>query len=123
MTAPGEHDDWARRAKERFDESVERLDAATLSRLKRARREALEAASSRRDRALRPWLPATGVVAALALVALLVRGPEPALPPVPEPAEGDVLLLLGEDHLEMLEDFEFYYWIDELRADAGNARG
>lgn len=116
MTAPGEHEDWARRAKDCFDESVERLDAPALSRLNRARHEALTARPHTPAHAWRRYLPVTGLIAALAMVALLVGGPESGLPPLPETVNSDVDLLLVEYNLEMIEDLEFYYWMDELSA-------
>ncbi len=123
MTGPREHEEWARRAKDCFDESVERLDAAALSRLSRARHEALAAHPAAPAPAWRRLTPAAGLVAALAIVALLIPRPEPALPPMPEPVTSDVELLLGEDRLEMIEDLEFYYWMDELGAATGDDAG
>ena len=55
-------DRFEKQAKLAFDDSVERLDAATLSRLNRGRQAALEAAKSgRRARQWTIWAPATGV--------------------------------------------------------------
>lgn len=116
-------------AKACFDESVERLDAETLSRLNRARRAALAARGGRSLPAWRGLLPATGVAAAVAMAALLLlRAPDPATMPVTLPVDNSVDnpadvadLLFGEDNLEMLEDLEFYIWMDEV--DGGRARG
>ena len=113
MKKPQHDDKLARQAKELFDDSVERLDAATLSRLNRSRHEAL--AELERTKPVGQWArwrPATGVAAA-AVIAVVVwqgvatEGPLPATNSVT-----DFEILLGEDSLEMLEDLEFYSWID-----------
>ena len=81
-------DAFVGRARELFNESVEELDAATLSRLNRSRNAAIEAATGKQD-GLRwtTWVPATGVAAGAARVEV-------------------------EAGAEMLEDLEFYSWID-----------
>jgi hypothetical protein len=117
------------RSKALFDASAAELDAATRSRLTRARVRALEELES--SRAARwpgiwksPLLPA-GAVAAAVLAALLVvsqRSPEP--PPVEVAALGDLELLLGEEDLELIEELEFYAWLEEQpEFDAGAAAG
>jgi hypothetical protein len=101
------------RARELFDDSVERIDGATRSRLTRARHAAL--AELERP-GFRPgtWLPAGALAAAVMLAVTLWIGPGPAVrsPPVfaSAPAEDFELLAVGED-LDMLgEDAEFYAW-------------
>ncbi len=92
--------------------SVERLDP-TL----RARLDAMASAAARRPRPrARPawqWaLPAGGgvVAAALALVFWTGRGGTP----VPTtPGADDLALLLNVDNLELLEQMEFYRWLDQ----------
>jgi len=115
----GHDEKFGKRAKQLFDDSVDELDAATLSRLNRGRHQAI-------DELGRPglgwyrWVPAAGI-AALTLVAVMV------LLPGPQPVPGDALpgevtdveILLGEDAIEMLEDLEFYTWID-LAGDSGD---
>ena len=107
---------FAQQAKELFDASVEELDAATLSTLNQGRHRALAAAESQRPALLR-WVPATGVAAAT-LVAVMVILPGPSEVEVMPTAVTDMEILLGEDSIEMLEDLEFYSWID--MADEGN---
>ena len=63
-------------AKARFDESVEGLDASTLSALNRRRHQALAEAGRHHPAVLR-WVPVTGVAVA-ALVGVMVLQPEPA---------------------------------------------
>lgn len=111
-------------AKTLFDDSVEGLDAETLSKLNRRRQRAL----AELGRPAMPgqwlrWLPATGVVAAALLTVVIVRGPagvEPVVVPVNTAAEFEILL--GEDSLEMLEELEFYAWIEDADLEPdGNA--
>ena len=57
------------------------------------------------------WAPA-GVTAA-AVVALVICTGNPAIEEVTPPAMADdIEILLDEDELEMLEELEFYSWID-----------
>ena len=113
---------FAERAKEVFDSSVERLDAATLSRLNQGRHAALEQLQSTRPSGLWVrWVPATGVAAAVVLTVLVMRGPddvEPLTQHAGQPeAVADFELLLDEESLEMLEDLEFYSWLEAVDLD------
>ena len=103
-------------AKVAFDESVDGLDAATLSRLNRGRQAAL-ANVGRRDRHWNRWMPATGVAAVVLLAVFGLRGP--AEVDVIAPPGSDLEILLSEESIEMLEDLEFYSWLDtqELQSD------
>jgi len=60
--------------KEAFDQSVDGLDAETLSRLNRGRQAALTEAAQPHRQWLR-WIPATGVAAAVFLTVLTIQGP------------------------------------------------
>jgi len=120
MKKPLQDEDLVRQAKELFDDSVERLDAATLSRLNRSRHEALaELERTKPVGQWARWMPATGVAAA-ALVAVVVWQGVVVEGPLPVTSEvTDFEILIGEDSLEMLEDLEFYSWINpsELETD------
>lgn len=106
----------AAQAKVAFDESVDGLDAATLSRLNRGRQTAL-AKVGRRDRHWNRWMPATGVAAAVLLAVFGLRGPA-ELDVISAPGT-DLEILLSEESIEMLEDLEFYSWLDtqQLQSD------
>ena len=106
-------------AKEHFDDSVTGLDAATQSRLNRSRQVAL-AELERAKPVWVQWAPATGVAAAAVVAVVMWSGsPVPDDAVVPAVAT-DMEILLTEDSLEMLEDLEFYSWID-LDEDADGA--
>jgi hypothetical protein len=113
MKKPMDERDLEVQAKALFDDSVERLDAATLSRLNQGRQKALEEV-----RAAGPagqwarWVPAGGVVAA-AVVAVVVWQGVPVEHSAPAAnSAADFEIMLSEDSLDMLEDLEFYSWID-----------
>ena len=102
-------------AKTLFDDSVEELDGATLSTLNQGRHRALAELQAQPAPWLR-WAPAAGMATAALVVAMII---------VPEPTEVDMLpatavtdmdILLGEDSIEMLEDLEFYAWLDAIEA-------
>jgi hypothetical protein len=111
----------ARRARQLFDESVQELDAETLSRLNRSRQHALAAVKDGDAHAawLR-WAPvAASAVAAVAVV--IVWNPGNGVDELPRTTTSDLELLLAEDELEMLEDLDFYRWmvLDETADEPG----
>lgn len=111
---------FAGKAKEVFDESVAGLDGETRSKLNRARQAALAELGTGQP-AWQRWAPATGVAAAAVATLVLWTG-GPQLDDVTVPAvAADMEILLDEDSLEMLEDLEFYSWIDleEVIDDSG----
>jgi hypothetical protein len=104
------------RAKEAFDRSVDGLDAATLSRLNRGRQAAL-ARAAHPGRVLLQWVPATGAAALVLLVLLTLQSPG-GVDVISAPAT-DLEILLSDESIEMLEELEFYSWLDtqELEGD------
>lgn len=106
---------FAQQAKDVFDESVESLDAATLSRLNRGRQAAL-LATSRPGKQWSFWLPATGVAAALMLAVVMTRAPGGV--DFPEAQGNDLEILLSEESIDMFEELEFYSFMDSLELGA-----
>jgi len=108
------HRDLEKRAKSVFDESVANLDAETCSKLAQARTRALE-----HGRRPLQWWPTRGLVpgavaAAAALAAwMLWQGPATAPDGLELAALQDLEILLSDEELEMLEDLDFYTWLDE----------
>jgi len=114
-------DVFATRAKALFDESVDGLDGETRSRLNRGRQKALAEAATGGFRWM-PWAPAGGLAAAAVIAVVIFTGnPQFAELAVPEVAT-DMEILLTEDSLEMIEDLEFYSWID-FDAEASDNEG
>ena len=107
----GAEEAFADKAKQLFDESVAGLDGETRSRLNRGRQAALEALRSDRPVWVR-WAPAAGVAAAAVVAVVLWTGIPPVDDMTAEASAADFEILLTEDSFEMLEDLEFYSWID-----------
>ena len=104
---------FAARAKAVFDASVAGLDGRTRSRLTQARHAAVEALARPRAAWRSRWLPAAGLAAAAlaAVVVMLDVQPgnnEPQFAAVVE----DMELLTGAEDIELLEDMEFYAWLE-----------
>ena len=103
-----------RKSRAAFDASVEAADAATRSRLARARTTALtELRHAGLDRAA-PWLPASAVAAAI-FAALLWQREEAAAPAAPDAAAYEDLDIVagGEDFDLLGEDADFVAWAAE----------
>ena len=115
-------EEFAQQAKELFDESVDRLDAATLSRLNQGRQRAL-AELDREASELGVWLrwvPVTGVAAAALVAVMVMNGQGPGEQPV---TASDFEMLLEEDSLEMLDELEFYTWLELADAEVNGNVG
>lgn len=105
------NDEFVHQAKDLFDASVDKLDGATRSRLNRGRQAALQQIAPE-TRGWQQWVPAGGIATA-AVAAFVVWSWTGTVekPLVPEMAS-DIEILLDEDSLEMIEELEFYSWID-----------
>jgi len=96
------------------------LEPEVRKRLAKARREALARAERPAGRGLRlPVLVPAGAAAAVAAAAviLLIRQPGTDTDYAPlagtsEPAE-DMEILLGSEELELLDDLDFYLWLED----------
>ena len=116
---------FEQKARALFDDSVEGLDAETLSKLNQGRQRALaELGRPARPGQWLQWIPATGVVAAALVTVIIVRGPGGVEPlEVPVGTAADFEILLGEDSLEMLEELEFYAWMEDADLEPGGNAG
>ncbi len=105
------------RAKLLFDESVSSLDPQTRSKLTQARYRALEEPEGSAPAGWRPrWIPA-GVLAAGVLVVVMLWQGQPAVSPdtpaFDVAALSDLEIILGDGDLGLLQELEFYAWLDE----------
>jgi len=114
------------KARAAFDAGVERVDAATRSRLNRARHAAVAELERRPLAAWGRWALPAGAAAAAVLAVAVWRQPEtplPGTPPAMTAGEFDVLAL-GEDLDMLAEDPEFYSWALTAATEAdGNGIG
>ena len=123
MTEPGKNEEFVSRARELFDDSVERLDAATLSRLNQGRHRALAELETAKPKGqwLR-WAPAAGIATAAVVTVMVMNAPVP-VDTDESFTTSDFEMLLEDDGLEMFEDLEFYSWLEyadlELNGDVG----
>lgn len=113
------------RTKEVFEESLGALDGHTRSRLAQARSRALEELNSRAGRRWgASWAPAGAVaLAALATWMLWFGRPEPeGTAAFSAAAASDLEILLGEEELEMIQELEFYAWLEDQAELTTNGR-
>jgi hypothetical protein len=115
-------DPFEERSREVFDDSVERLDARTRSRLNQARQRALE--EVKKGSARRYWLAAPlGGLAAAALIALVMirTGGEAVAPGSEETAMtlDDIDIVADADSFELIQDVEFYSWLPDPSDNSG----
>ena len=124
MKKPLDEEQLRKQAKVLFYDSVEQLDAATLSRLNQGRQKALQEIQTAGPAVQwARWVPAGGLAAA-AVVAVLVWQGTPVEHSAPAAGSAtDFEILLSEDSLDMLEDLEFYSWMDAAHLDSGSDVG
>ena len=64
---------------------------------------------------MRQWAPAAGVAAAAVLAVLLwpgARQDAPGVARIDESGLNDLEIVLAEENFELLEDLDFYEWVD-----------
>lgn len=108
--------EFEERTKLLFDDSVAALDGETRSKLTQARYRALDELKDKRKPVWSgSWLPA-GAAAAVAVVSVMLW--QGKVDPVSDDgfdvaAVTDLEILLGEEELDMVEELEFYAWLEE----------
>lgn len=123
MSAPRNDEPWIDRAAALLDRSADDLDAATLSRLNRARQVAL----AQRRAIPRAWAWRAGLAAAaVALFGVAIglhQRSETAAKPASVEAplqSGDIDLLSSDDDaLDLYENLDFYAWLESHSGDSG----
>jgi len=115
MTDDNKEQAFLKAAKKTLDESLDTIDAATLTRLRAARRAAMTQSGPPPWRLWRnAWAPA-GALTAVALVAVTAVSlwnagmQDPVVPLAWEEAP----ILGSADDLEFYQELEFYYWLQD----------
>lgn len=110
---------WMPAVKAHLDNQVRQLDGHTASRLNRARHTAIDQAlDSRHHRRWQRPLYALASCAAVALaLSLFWRVPEPPMPVAAVQVVDDFELLAGAEELELIENLEFYAWLEQQSLD------
>ncbi len=108
-------------ARESLDQEVAGLDPAVMTRLNRARQQALAGRArtprARRRQNRRWWWPAGGLATAVAAgLAVILLSPGPELPTAP--VLTDLEILASAEGVDFYEELEFYLWLAE-QVDAG----
>ena len=98
--------------------SEDRLDAATLARLREARAKAVEAAGEREGGFFRipNWMRAGAFATVVAAVMVLTIWMEPPKQELPVKSVDEFEIVLYEENMDLYEDMDFYEWLVE----AGN---
>ena len=113
---PGENE-LERKARALFESSVERLDARTRSKLTQARNRALDEVKNGAVRRRWIWAPAGGVALAAIVAIVLSSGGLHSSPETATLALEDIDIVADSENFEMLEDVEFYMWLEDAAAD------
>lgn len=115
MNTPNDDRQFEDKARRLFNESVEELDAATLSRLNRSRHEAL--AELKSPSTGRAWLrvaPVAGAAAAALFAVMLIMQPSVDNAIEMPSIATDFEILMDESSFEMIEDLEFFVLMEGL---------
>jgi len=94
--------------RQRFDESVNAIDAETASKITQARYHALE--NKGRKSSHRFFIPAGAIATAFVFVMVFMLVPEPVNDTILQ--EGDMDLISSSEELELYEELEFYEWLE-----------
>lgn len=120
MNTPRNDEDWIARATALLDRSTDNLDAATLSRLTRARLAAL----AQQRTPSRRWMLGAGFAGAAAVLFGVAIGPHQRVDTsnvhdVVTPLQaGDIDMLTSDDDaLDLSENLDFYAWLDAQGGD------
>jgi hypothetical protein len=99
-------------AQQHWQQDEQELDADTLRALRGIRHSAIE--KLQRQSSWSIWLPVSGAALAAALVATVVMWPQQA-DIAPDMQIADLDILAFETDLELLEELDFYLWLEEIR--------
>jgi uncharacterized protein DUF3619 len=105
-----DEDELATKIKQDLDESIEALDANTLSRLRQLRAKAIERSEPRKYPTQGLLIGGLATACVMVLAVILLLNPETSVQTVPVE---ELELISSMEHLDLLEDLEFYEWLEE----------
>lgn len=112
------------RARDSLEARSQQLSPSQAGRLRAARRNALN--SSRPALSRHFWVPVVATAALIVVAVTLSWNPPSTEPPgIPlaqgnmDKAAGDFAMLTQDTPLELYQDLEFYYWLEQGGANAG----
>lgn len=112
------HKDFLDQVRDVLDQSTASMDAQTASRLNRARQQALDLGLKPRSRWAWPSLALATAASLTLALSLILRMPDTAsLPTAAEDLSQDLELLAGNEDLELIENLEFYAWLEQQSLD------
>lgn len=114
MSDPSEQDDLENKARGLFEDSVERLDAHTRSKLTQARNRALDEVKQGATRRRWIWAPAGGLAFAAVVAVVIGAGGLRSGGESDAVALEDIDIVADSESFEMLEDVEFYTWLQDV---------
>ena len=116
MAIENKQSDFEQVAKQQLDDSLETIDAATLSRLNQARRRALLYEKKKRPIHFSWASGLLGTFAVAMLVITIIHSTQQSQPLVPDliTEQWDVLVVADEGELELYNDLDFYQWLDDV---------
>jgi hypothetical protein len=116
MAIENKQSDFEQAAKRQLDDSLETIDAATLSRLNQARQRALSYEKKKRPFHSSWATGLLGIFAVAMLVITIIPSTQQSQPLVPSliTEQWDVLVMADEDELELVNELDFYQWLDDV---------
>lgn len=117
MSEQSKQDELERKARALFEDSVERLDAQTRSKLTQARNRALDEVKHGATRRRWIWAPAGGVAFAAIVAVVLGWGGLRSGGENDAVAFEDIDIVTDSESFEMLQDVEFYTWLQDVSTD------
>jgi hypothetical protein len=105
-------DELNKNIKQSLDDSVDALDANTLSRIRQVRAQAVDRSEARHVNWSRFFVGGFATACVMVLAVVLLLNSPTSIHPIPVPVD-DMELISSSDNLELFEDLEFYEWLEE----------
>jgi hypothetical protein len=116
VSGPEPGNELERKAQALFEDSIQHLDASTRSKLAQARNRALDEVRTGVQRRW-IWAPAGGLAAAAVVAVALWSGGLRLGGETDAPSLEDIDIVADAENLEMLQDVEFYTWLEDAAPD------